>query len=106
MVGFDPDIAGPRNVLCACTGAHAFRDRLVVLMYRMAALLRRVLEKERSGAPLPLPAVASGVRGSRFATAFGRMLQARSARGSRAPGKFPPCGMSQHADTQAAQSTE
>jgi len=45
---------------------------------RMAALLRRVLEKERSGAPLPLPAVASGVRGSRFATAFGRMLQARS----------------------------
>ncbi len=44
----------------------------------MAALLRRVLERDRSGAPLPLPAVASGVRGSRFATAFGRMLQARS----------------------------
>ena len=44
---------------------------------RMAALLRRVLEKDRTGAPLPLPVVASGVRGSRFATAFGRMLQAR-----------------------------
>ena len=47
------------------------------LACRMAALLKRVLEKDRTGAPLPLPAVARGVRGSRFAIEFGRMLQVR-----------------------------
>ncbi len=68
-----------------CT-VHGHLPRSAFWSNRMAALLRRVLEKERSGAPLPLPAVASGVRGSRFATAFGRMLQARSLRCNLAPG--------------------